>query len=281
MSFQDNFKGTYFLPPNTPYKKRLKHALLATGHDPTWDRIEGCCKDRRCGSYYCDSCRTGACKSQASLTIRLHRELHGADDDYARRNIQSVTILHDLVAPGHKNGNRYNDFSEVDRSVRILRRKLNRIKKTFPGLLMVGRIELEVVNTRSILESGQCVRKASVVKHIMGDKFYGDDNLVLVHVHFLLFLNGNDLEEVKSCFCNRWQGKYMVDVKSLYKDKDVDYNIGRLCSYYAKNRYVYNHSMDTNGYKTGRLFCDDILSYVVRIHLHVGILGLVVWSKRL
>jgi hypothetical protein len=280
MNSRDTFKEFVTLPSHTPYKKRLKHALLVTGHEPSWERIESCCKERRCQSYYCDSCRAGACKNQATDVIKLHRELHGEDDAFARQNIQSVTVLHDLVAPGHKNGGRYNDFSGVERSISSLRRKLSRVRKTFSRLLIFGRIELEIVNTRSIINSGQCARKASVIKHIMGDKLYGQNDLVLIHTHFLMFLNGNNLDDVKSCLARRWPGKYMTEVKSTFRDKTVEYNISKLCGYYAKNRYVYNHSMESVGYKTGKLLCDDVLSYLVRLLLHLGYTGLVLWSRR-
>lgn len=280
MSFREDFNRASVLPSNTSSKFRLRHALLFTGHESTWERIEACCKNRRCGSYYCDSCRVSACKHQADVVLSHHLRLHNGDDSLARRNIQSVTVLHELVAPGHKNGGRYNDFSEVDRSIRSLRRKLQRIRKKFPGLLMFGRIELEIVNTRSIITSGQCVRKASVMKLLTVDKGCDQDDMVLVHVHFLMFLNGYCLKKVKSYLVDRFPGKYMVHITSTYKTETTEHNITTLCRYYAKGRYSYNNKMDTDGYKTGRLLNNNVLSYGVRLHMYVGYSGLVLWCKR-
>jgi hypothetical protein len=203
--------------------------------------------------------------------IALHRERHGSDDLKARENLRFLTVLTALCRPDH---------DEVASAIDRARADLTSLRRSFPGLMIQGRFEAEVVDTDTILGSHACPQKARALRGLNG----GSDitpcrDMILVHFHALVFLGGHDPEVVKDKVREKWPGPYAIKMDKLFLKVSVEDSIRKIASYMLKDRYQYNHRFETSGFTNERYLREDSLSFLIRFSLRMGIDGMLIYSK--
>lgn len=253
------------------HKDRVKHALVLTGFDDPWRKIDACGPGSYCNSAYCRDCRERNVRSHYRRMIRLHREWHGDDDAKARENLRFVTVLNELCELDHRS---------VREALSRAKRALTSVRRSFPGLSIHGRFEIEAVDTWTVLQTKSCPRKTAVIRELAGGHAMTHTrDMALVHFHAVVFLNGHDAIQVRTKLSNKWPGSHMVQMVQLHANKSVEKNLFKVCSYMLKDRYHYNHRMDSYSYKDGNYLSNESLSCVVRIPMTTGVKGMMVYSK--
>jgi hypothetical protein len=210
-------------------------------------------------------------KRHSERLVALHREHHGDDEAKARTNLRFLTVLNALCRP---------DPDEVRAAMAKVRADLTSLRRSFPGMLIQGRFECEMVDTETILESHACPQKARALRGLNGNSDTTScRDMVLLHFHALVFLNGHDPDAVKDKLRGKWPSPYAVKMDSLFRDKPIDSSIRKIGSYMLKDRYQYNHRFQTNGFIDERYLSNGSLSLLIRLGLDVGIDGLLIYSK--
>lgn len=270
-SFKDRLEAATLLRKGCLNTSRVRESLASTAHDNDWTKIENCKPRAFCNSQYCKSCRTRHVKLHSERLLALHREHHGEDEGKARANLRFLTVLNALCRP---------DPVEVREAMGKVRADLTSLRRSFPGLLIQGRFEAEIVDTETILGSHACPQKGRALRELNG----GSDitpcrDMVLLHFHALVFLNGHNPDAVKDKLREKWPTPYAVKMDSLFRDKPIDSSIRKIGSYMLKDRYQYNHQMQTNGFIDERYLNNSSLSFLVRLGLDLGIDGFLIYSK--
>ena len=239
------------------YKDRVRHSLLVTGFADCWTKIEDCGSGAYCNSSYCRDCRNKNSLAQSRKLIGLYRNYYSEDHE-ARENMRFVTVLCELVKPNHTAV--LESLKRAKLALTTLRRR-----KSLPGLLLFGRFELEAIDIGRVFQLRTCDRKVETIRALNGDReeSFGRD-MILVHFHAVMFLNGHDEEVVRNKLKLRWPVPYGISIKRLYKDQSIEDSIRKLCSYPLKDRYRYNYDFRTNGYEDGGYINDGSLSFLVR-----------------
>lgn len=252
---------------------RLRHALNVTGFPDHLAVIEGCSPYRRCNTAYCKSCRSRHVKSHTDRMLSLWRGSYNSCEDRAREDIRFVTVLHELTQP---------DITEISGAIGRAKIAFNGLKRSFPGLRIHGRIELEIIDTDKVFSSDMCSRKRKALQDLNdGRSSFASRDVVVAHSHTFFFLGGNDPEAVRAKLAVKYDASYAVNMKSLYSDKSIDENITRLCGYMLKDRWFYSNSMDSLGNQQGVYLSDESLSFLVRSYMNnfIGIDRSLIWSK--
>lgn len=205
--------------------------------------------------------------------LSLWRSLYNSSEDHARKDIRFVTVLHELCSP---------DFTEIGGAISRAKMAFNGLKRSFPGLRIHGRIELEIIDTDKVFSSDMCSRKRRALQDLNdGRSSFASRDVVVVHSHTLFFLGKNDPEAVRAKLATKYDASYGVNMKSLYADKNIDGNISSLCGYMLKDKWFYSNSMDSQGHKQGVYLRDESLSFIVRSYMNsrIGIDKSLIWSK--
>lgn len=253
---------------------RIRHVLTMTDFPDHLNKIENCAPGRYCNTPYCPACRERHVRTHIGRLLALYRELHNSNEDRARENIRFVTVLHELCRP---------DIKEVRAGLSRGKMALAALRRSFPGLYTHGRFELEAVDTEAIFNSGTCPQKSVALQDLNGGRLIAPNrDMILFHSHFLLFLNGNDIEQVKDKLAIRFPGRYRIKVDSLFKDRSVEESIRKIGSYILKDRYFYNNHMKADGYVKGTYLRDESLSFLIRSYMSdgIGIDDCLIYSKK-
>lgn len=250
--------------------KRIRDAALAHGNEVGWNVVANCQVGAYCHSSYCRDCRSRGVASHTRRMLALHRELHGDDDQLARRNLRFTTVLCDLVLLNE---------DMIQESITRANKTLKSIRRSFPGLGTHGRFELEAIDMVAI-DSGVCPRKRQVMDYLnRTDVASINDDRVLVHFHIIMLLNGHDVRQVQDKFVSKWPGVHRVKIDTFHSNKSVEDSIGKLCSYMLKNRVTYNHSMKTDGFNNNRYIKDETLSFLLSMSNRCDDNSLLIYSK--
>lgn len=253
---------------------RIKHALTVTGFPDHLERINNCCKDRRCNSAYCSKCRVRHVREHTTRIMRLHRSLHDEDDDLARENMRFVTILHELCRL---------DITEIRNALTRGKISLASIRRSFAGLMFHGRFEIEAVDTETVFNSDVCPQKTRALLDLNGgNRTTPNRDMALCHSHALLFLNGNDPESVREKLTVKFPGRYAVKIDRLYENQTIEESIRKICSYLLKDRVFYNSYMRTDGCTEGKYIDESSLSFLVMSGMSdkIGIGSSLIYTKR-
>lgn len=272
-SIDDELQADSFPVRGCRHINRLRHALRVTSFPDHLAVIEGCSPHRRCNTAYCKSCRSRHVKSHTDRMLSLWRTSYNSCEDQARKDIRFVTVLHALTQP---------DISEIAGVMSRAKIDFNGLKRSFPGLRIHGRIELEVIDTDKIFSSDMCVRKRRALQNLNGGRSsFASRDVVLVHSHTLFMLGGNDPESVRAKLATKYDAPYGINMKCLYDDKSVDDNIIRVCGYMMKDKWFYNNSIGSSGGKQGTYLSDESLSFISRSYMNerIGIDKSLIWSK--
>lgn len=269
-SFRDRIEAASRLRKGCLNTSRVRQALASTGHETEWIKIETCEPKAYCNSSYCKSCRTRHVKRHSERLIALHREHHGDNEGKARTNLRFLTVLCSLCRPDH---------DEVREAIAGVRNDLTLLRGAFPGLKLQGRFEAEIVDTKTILGTHACPQKGRALRGLNG----GSDmtpcrDMILLHFHALVFLNGNDPEAVTDSLRKKWPTPYAIKMDTLFRDRSIESSIHKVCSYMLKDRYQYNHRIQTNGFIDERYLSEDSLSFLIRFGLRVGNDGMLIYS---
>ncbi|TXN14112.1 hypothetical protein FV219_03880 [Methylobacterium sp. WL122] len=160
------------------------------------------------------------------------------------------------------------------------KRALTSVRRSFPGLSIHGRFEIEAVDTWTVFETKSCPRKTAVIRELNGGHtLTGTRDMALVHFHALVFLNGHEPDHVRMKLSQKWSGSHMVQMVQLHANKSIEQSLFKICSYMLKDRYQYNHKMDSESYTDGNYLSNESLSCVVRIPIFIGNKGMMVYSK--
>jgi hypothetical protein len=205
--------------------------------------------------------------------LSLWRDLYNSCEAQARKDIRFVTVLHALCQP---------DITEIGNTISRAKMDFNGLKRSFPGLRIHGRFELEIIDTDKVFSSEMCVRKRSALQDLNGGRSsFASRDVVLAHSHTLFFLGDNDPEAVRAKLAAKYDAPYGINMKCLYEDKSIDDNLSRVCGYMLKDKWFYNNSMESSGGKQGTYLRDESLSFIVRSHMNdrIGIDRSLIWSK--
>lgn len=269
-SYQDRTSIVQLPQIGCPNRSRAKHALMTTGFIDHWSKMDRCRKGAYCNSSYCKTCRN---KNSFSLYYRVnrrHNETHG-DDTEARENLRFVTILFELAPI---------DYQTIKDAVTRAKRGLAGIRRSFPGLWLMGRIELEAIDVERVFKSRACERKMESIRELNGGHkhSYGKD-MILVHLHAIMFLNGHDEDVVRDKLKKKWPTSRSIKIDRLHKDKPIKTSLKNMCFYLLKDRIRYNYKMDTDGYETSDLINTESLSFLVRTSM-IMYSDLLIYSRK-
>lgn len=205
--------------------------------------------------------------------LGLYRDLYNSCEDQAREDIRFVTILHELSGP---------DIKEVKAGIGRAKIAFAGLRRSFPGLRIEGRFELEVIDTDKIFNTKVCPQKSAALEDLNGGNRKTPNRYrLLIHSHLFLFLNGNDSTLVRDKFAARFPGRYRIKFGPLFEDLSVEENIRRVCSYLLKDRYFLNNGFDTKGYNQGEYIPSEILSFLIRSYMStdIGIHSSLIYTK--
>lgn len=252
---------------------RIRHALTVTGFPDHLRRIENCSQGDRCGTSYCPECRKRNVRKHTGRMLGLYRDLYNSCEDQARKDIRFVTVLHELCGP---------DIKEVKAGIGRAKVAFAGLRRSFPGLRIEGRFELEVIDTDKIFNTNICPQKSVALADLNGgNRGTSSRELFLIHSHFLVFMGGNDDEVVRDKFASRFPGRYRIKFGPLFDNLPVEENIRRVCSYLLKDRYFLNHGFDTQGYNQGEYIRYESLSFLIRSYMSsdIGIHSSMIYTK--
>lgn len=252
---------------------RIRHALTVTGFPDHLNRIENCSQGSRCGTSYCPDCRKRNVRKHTGRMLGLYRNLYNCCEDEARKDIRFVTVLHELCRP---------DIKEVKAGIGRAKVAFAGLRRSFPGLRIEGRFELEVVDTEKIFNSNICPQKSLALEDLNGrNRTTPNRDMLLLHSHFFVFMDGNDDGLVRDKFASRFPSRYQIKFGPLFENLSVEENIRRVSSYMLKDRYFMNNGFDTQGYNQGEYIGIDSLSFLIRSYMSsdIGIQSSLIYTK--
>ncbi len=252
---------------------RLRHALTMTGFPDHLSRIENCSSGNRCGTSYCPECRSRNVRKHTGKMLGLYRRLYNSYEGEARKDIRFVTVLHELCRP---------DIKEVKAGIGRAKVAFAGLRRSFPGLRIEGRFELEVIDSDAIFNRKVCPQKSVALEDINGgNRTTPDRDMILLHSHFFVFLNGSNDGLVRDKFALRFPGRYRIKFGPLFENLSVEENIRKVCSYQLKNRYFLNHGFNTQGYNQGEYISIGSLSFLIRSYMSsdIGIHSSLIYTK--
>ena len=191
-------------PPGKNHKNRAVQALREVGEYGLATLIDDCRRGKTCGSLYCPDCRHRFAK-EAQIRMLDHIEgrieKHGPD---VEKELRYLTVLLDVVYPG-----------DVARSVREARNQLKAFNRAFPSVWMQGMFEFDFINMRLLFGQQGKSRKRDVIKSMIQWNRYRSglltgnglglfpDDMVLVHFHCLVDLNGCSDTDVRDWWAKK------------------------------------------------------------------------------
>lgn len=252
---------------------RIRHALTVTGFPDHLKQIENCSLGNRCGTSYCPDCRKRNVQKHTGRMLGLYRDLYNSCEYEARKDIRFVTVLHELCGP---------DIREVKAGIGRAKVAFAGLRRSFPGLRIEGRFELEVVDTDRIFNTNVCPQKSLALEDLNGgNRTTVNREMLVLHSHFFVFMGGNDDGLVRDKFASRFPGRYRIKFGPLFENLSVEENIRRVSSYLLKDRYFLNHGFDTQGYNQGEYISPYSLSFLVRSYMSsdIGIQSSLIYTK--
>lgn len=252
---------------------RIRHALTLTGFPDHLSRIENCSPGNRCGTSYCPECRKRNVRKHTGRMLGLYRDLYNSCEDQARKDVRFVTVLHELCN---------SDIKEVKAGIGRAKIAFAGLRRSFPGLRIEGRFELEVIDTEKMFNTNVCPQKSAALEDLNGgNRKISSQYMLLLHSHVFIFLDGNDSTLVRDKLVTRFPGRYRIKLGPLFEDLSVEENIRRVCSYLLKDRYFLNNGFDTKGYNQGEYIPYELLSFLVRSYMSsdIGIQSGLIYTK--
>jgi hypothetical protein len=240
-------------------KTRIRRALVGLGNTKLANSILNCRKGQLCGQVYCSSCRDKAAQSLKDRISKRIQQRFRNDPDKSREQLRHTTVLCGLV-----------DFnlSSVKQSVSQARKDINAFKRRFKDVWFQGAFEFELIDLDKLLvwDGDNQVKKETLEK--MTDK---RGNLILVHFHGLMDLNGVDEKLVKEWVGQRWNKHHrQTHLQRIRKGQRLGEMTWKVSSYCFKNRVKDNMTFIARGFEEGEYFTNEELSNLIKIYDGVG-----------
>jgi hypothetical protein len=240
-------------------KTRIRRALVGLGNTKLANSILNCRKGRLCGQVYCSSCRDKAAQGLNDRVSKRIQKKYENDPEKYREQLRHTTILCDLVDF---------DLSSVKQSVSQARKDINAFKRRFKDVWFQGAFEFELIDLDKlrVWDGENQVKKETLEK--MTDK---GGNLILVHFHGMMDLNGTDEQVVKDWIGQRWNNHHrQTHIQRIWKGQSLDEMSWKVSSYCFKNRVKDNMTFIAKGFEQGDYFSNDDLSTLIKIYDGVG-----------
>lgn len=251
-------------PPskNSPVIRRVGHALYKTGRMDIWNDIINCSDQYRCGSIYCNRCSKVYKYHSLNRMKNILLIKYDNNEMEFRKQVRHLTVLTHLVKL---------DLSAVDHAVQETKKHLTNLKRKFKGIILEGRFELEVIDVGRLLNANECLRKSEVINNFI-EKQDGEFeyDMILVHFHILIDLDGHSENNVIDWMKNTWPGNHRVYMKSLWNNKDIIKNITDLSNYGFKMSHCYNMYIDGVKKNSNLYMSNEGLSFRVMSDKKIG-----------
>lgn len=249
-------------PPYTPIIKRVQIALETTGHHNQWEHIKNCSHPNYCGSIYCLRCSSYQKKKANERLQSLFQHKYDGDDVTALNDLRHATVLCEVVDL---------DQSEVYRVITDNQKSFDAMRRKFPGLIIEGRHEIEIIDIKNLYRKQSSPRKITSIEYLTaGMSRYTDSDRVLVHFHALISLNGHNHSDVLSLMEKRWPGDHCVFMTGLYKNKSVESSLKTISSYPIKNSHRYNLNSEYESDSLGSYLNNESLSFRILCDKSLG-----------
>lgn len=255
--------GDGSLPPGAHVTTRVREALKQTGHHIIADSIDQCRRGAWCGSTYCATCRARHSWAHRQRCLDVKRLRYG-DGEYPARNVmRHLTILNALVPMR---------IRAIEDALDQAKRDLDVFRAKFTHIALRGVFELELVDVQGMVQSGACPEKLrTLVEMTGGDILSMREPAVLVHSHNVKFGSGEDEKKLRDWLKGKYPHHRQTKIQKLRKDRSIDENLVKICSYPFKNRHQYNLTYDTDGYVDGRYIGPVELSFLVRMGFSIPV----------
>ncbi|MGX7709531.1 hypothetical protein [Methylobacterium sp. Gmos1] len=205
-------------------------------------------------------------KFLSDRVLKLFSEKYNDNDTAAFNDLRHLTVLCEIVDL---------DQAEVHRVIKGNHKTFKSMRRTFPGLIIEGRHEIEIINIDD-LYNNKCPRKIESIEFLTGGmsrEMNGDR--VLVHFHVLIALNNHNHNEVLSRLIEKYGMSYCVHMTKLHTNRSMTENLINIASYPIKNSYRYHLGFGYGDDKVGsyinnkslcfRIMCDRSLVKSMKI----------------
>jgi hypothetical protein len=179
-----------------------------------------------------------------------------------RKQVRHLTVLTHLVKL---------DLSVIDRAIQETKKHLTNLKRKFKGIILEGRFELEVIDIRRLIDMKECPRKSDVINTFI-EKQDGEFecDMILVHFHTLIDLDGHSENNIIGWMKNTWPGDHCVHMKSLWDNKDITKSITDISNYGFKIAHCYNMHINGNKKTSDLYMSNEGLSFRVMSDKKIG-----------
>ncbi len=274
-----------------------ERALTTFGHAPLWDKMDECRKpaderhDRdRCGTIYCIPCYNRAVERQQKRVNKVFQR--HPTEEAQRKHLRSVTLLFDaygfdLWAKPYP----IFPFERTLAGIKYARTELQKMKRKFPNLIMVGAFELEPMDkdARQRRYNSKAI-DALLLEGAIRDTAVGtnrisvppgmtmwQEHVLILHAHVLFDLKGTDVPAFDAHCRERLGNKRKVNkvprgvvINPLRDTMTIDDSMVGIAKYPFKTFFHYDLPKRLKGKVSPDRYEDEILAAMIVGHKMLG-----------